>query len=683
MSSSSTSTTTSTSSSSSGETGNDGITPVSPAQGESKTANARDALGLLLATEHPAGYSCGGTIGAAPCAVALKSAHQKTELKFPLDAHPGQLERVKALVHQSCVGKGTETVLNLDVRKSFELLPDQVELSADLADVLDGVIAEVRDCLGIADSWKIHAAFYKMLVYEPGCFFRRHRDNERLPGTFATLVIELPSVYTGSELRVFPPSDLAQSSQYFGDPSDAEQNGGRWSCFFADDYHEVAELTSGLRSALVWTLCYDPDSAAQLEAFIPRHDQTFRTKAPPATLPYLVQPVDRTVIENIAQAVHTFSLEDDKHYPTPVGPPPEAKKQNSFTHCGEQDTDEGGKPAKLVIVLSHRYTPNSLKGIQALKGRDRVIGELVDLARKCNPNNAMSLAQIAARALVEHDPSNYQNASLIEAEMVTFHGASQEDDAIESGGAKTSSASASPQYGFQAHLAMVKFINRGGKEGMNEHAEQAILANTTTEPLVPLRTGDPPPPMFTFAIDEASLQNKRGWCEPNGSNLEAHRSLQEIVDSNVDTHAGVNLDENHGFGWGYGTDDEDMIAVYHDSVPPGTVHSDYKIFPNELLFEKVPSAPRELGSEKDSSANNKNIEFMGNGGYFMGGWYTRAAIVIWPNAHQERVRATTYGAAVELAQAAERKREREAQVSSSSSSGQAQAKKQKVTIDLS
>jgi hypothetical protein len=200
-------------------------------------------------------------------------------------------------------------------------------------------------------------------------------------------------VYTGSELRVFPPSDLAQSSQYFGDPSDAEQNGGRWSCFFADDYHEVAELTSGLRSALVWTLCYDPDSAAQLEAFIPRHDQTFRTKAPPATLPYLVQPVDRTVIENIAQAVHTFSLEDDKHYPTPVGPPPEAKKQNSFTHCGEQDTDEGGKPAKLVIVLSHRYTPNSLKGIQALKGRDRVIGELVDLARKCNPNNAMSLAR--------------------------------------------------------------------------------------------------------------------------------------------------------------------------------------------------------------------------------------------------------------------------------------------------
>jgi hypothetical protein len=41
---------------------------------------------------------------------------------------------------------------------------------------------------------------------QQGCFFRRHRDNERLDGCFGTLVIQLPSVFQGAELTVYQPS---------------------------------------------------------------------------------------------------------------------------------------------------------------------------------------------------------------------------------------------------------------------------------------------------------------------------------------------------------------------------------------------------------------------------------------------------------------------------------------------
>jgi hypothetical protein len=43
---------------------------------------------------------------------------------------------------------------------------------------------------------------YKLLVYDQGSFFVSHRDTEKAPGMFATLVVVLPSASTGGELVV-------------------------------------------------------------------------------------------------------------------------------------------------------------------------------------------------------------------------------------------------------------------------------------------------------------------------------------------------------------------------------------------------------------------------------------------------------------------------------------------------
>ena len=47
-----------------------------------------------------------------------------------------------------------------------------------------------------APDCNVSARLYKLLLYEPGDFFARHRDTERMNGMFGTLVIELPCVPT-------------------------------------------------------------------------------------------------------------------------------------------------------------------------------------------------------------------------------------------------------------------------------------------------------------------------------------------------------------------------------------------------------------------------------------------------------------------------------------------------------
>jgi hypothetical protein len=129
-------------------------------------------------------------------------------------------------------------------------------------------------CAYTVISW-LQSLLSKINLYrynEEGCYFRRHRDNERLAGCFGTLVIQLPSSFTGGELTVnYPadPADLAQQDKSTGGESTkaTPSSAMRFSVqgndateemraffFYADYYHEVEEITSGSRLALVYTL---------------------------------------------------------------------------------------------------------------------------------------------------------------------------------------------------------------------------------------------------------------------------------------------------------------------------------------------------------------------------------------------------------------------------------------------
>ena len=126
---------------------------------------------------------------------------------------PGDLAAIPG-AERAGVGLPDKTVVNLDVRTTWQIKPQGLNLQG-IAPILEYVTKQVETDLGL--EYTVKANLYKLLLYEPGCFFKKHRDNERLDGMFGTLVLELPSIYNGSELTVWSPlSPQANKTYGFG-----------------------------------------------------------------------------------------------------------------------------------------------------------------------------------------------------------------------------------------------------------------------------------------------------------------------------------------------------------------------------------------------------------------------------------------------------------------------------------
>jgi hypothetical protein len=149
-------------------------------------------------------------------------------------------------------------------------------------------------------------------VYDAGSFFVSHRDTEKAPGMFATLVIVLPSLYTGGELLVRHRGQEARLELNITEPSEVA-----FAAFYADCLHEVLPINSGCRLTLIYNL-----------------------------------------------------LRTDK---TPVSEPPEyGEEQDELADCllaWAEDPLAADGPVKLIYPLEHAYTQAELS-FAALKGTD-------------------------------------------------------------------------------------------------------------------------------------------------------------------------------------------------------------------------------------------------------------------------------------------------------------------------
>ena len=127
-----------------------------------------------------------------------------TGLKIPsigCTAFPLLEVQAKAMVdvcHRAPFGKGSETKVDESVRKTWQLNPNQFALSNPLwPAIVDKVTEEAKRKIGCAPQTTVKANLYKLLLYEEGALFKPHKDTEKEPGMFGTLVICLPSVYIG------------------------------------------------------------------------------------------------------------------------------------------------------------------------------------------------------------------------------------------------------------------------------------------------------------------------------------------------------------------------------------------------------------------------------------------------------------------------------------------------------
>ena len=195
------------------------------------------------------------------------------------------------------------------------------------------VESQINAEMGVGEI-SIEAELYKVLIYDPGAFFLPHRDTEKSPRMFGTLVVVLPSEHTGGELVIRHESREVALSLV-----NSEGSSIRYAAFYADCEHQVKEVSGGNRICLVYNLVRPQGSLGM------HHDGGGDQRH---LLPAFAGSTQK-IIEEIAAELPKFL---------------ESKQ-------------------KLAWVLSHYYTPNELSPA-SLKNEDllltRVLGQAAELA---------------------------------------------------------------------------------------------------------------------------------------------------------------------------------------------------------------------------------------------------------------------------------------------------------------
>ena len=262
---------------------------------------------------------------------------------------PEQAERIIGVAEAAPYGRGEDTIIDPAVRRCWQVCPDRVRLGGrHWARTLDGIVARVAEGLGVAGP--VTAGFHKLLLYGPGSFFVGHRDTEKAPGMFATLVVVLPSFFEGGDLLVRHRGREARLTLRREDPAEAA-----FAAFYADCVHEVLPVTEGHRL----TLAYNLGRAGQ--------------GRPPQPPDYGEQQA------GIAALLR------------------------GWRDRGAQPDDE--VPEKLVYPLDHAYTPAEL-GFAALKGADAAAAGVLAVAGQ----DAHCDLHLALLTVEEHGAAEYADS---------------------------------------------------------------------------------------------------------------------------------------------------------------------------------------------------------------------------------------------------------------------------------
>jgi predicted 2-oxoglutarate/Fe(II)-dependent dioxygenase YbiX len=159
-----------------------------------------------------------------------------------------QAERLVAVATRAPYGRGEETVVDTNVRRTWQIDADRIHIGGrHWQQTLDSIVAKAAAGLGVTGS--VSAELYKLLIYDTGSFFVEHRDTEKAAGMFATLVIVLPSDYSGGTLLVRHSDREVCLDLHCPDPSEVA-----FAAFYADCVHEMRPVTSGHRLTLVYNM---------------------------------------------------------------------------------------------------------------------------------------------------------------------------------------------------------------------------------------------------------------------------------------------------------------------------------------------------------------------------------------------------------------------------------------------
>jgi predicted 2-oxoglutarate/Fe(II)-dependent dioxygenase YbiX len=326
---------------------------------------------ILSQVQHPGDFYASGTLDMHPFQLQVEGIGP---IAMPL--LPAQAEQLVALAEQAPYGRGPETLVDTEVRRTWQLDATKLLLSGRRwAEDLEQAVRQVKTGLGAHGT--IEAELYKLLIYDAGSFFVSHRDTEKAPGMFATLVMVLPSPYTGGELIIRHKDHEVRLDLRRDEPSEVA-----FAAFYADCRHEVQPVASGHRLALVYNLIRTDDGP-------------------------LPQPPDHDSVR--AELVDRLSSWQ-------------------------------GAPNKLVLPLEHAYTQAEL-GFHSLKGVDASVASLLlDAARAAECDLHLGLVTVYEQGSAEYtgggwygDAVDMEVGEVIDEGRYIHHWRSSEGEPLELG----------------------------------------------------------------------------------------------------------------------------------------------------------------------------------------------------------------------------------------------------------
>lgn len=198
---------------------------------------------LLSTVQQPGDFYASGRLELLAPRLAVEGIGQ---IALPL--LPVQAEQLIAIANRAPYGRGSATIVDTSVRRTWQIGPDQVRLGGKhWQATLDGIVALAAEGLGVGEP--VSAELYKLLIYDNGSFFVSHRDTEKKPGMFATLVLALPSLSSGGELVVRHKGREVKLDLACDEPCEMA-----FAAFYADCVHEVLPVTAGYRATLIYNL---------------------------------------------------------------------------------------------------------------------------------------------------------------------------------------------------------------------------------------------------------------------------------------------------------------------------------------------------------------------------------------------------------------------------------------------
>ena len=260
-------------------------------------------------------------------------------IAFPI--LPAQAERLVAIASAAPYGRGEETVVDREVRRTWQVDSAKVRIGGRHWDqTLAGLVADIA--LGLGVSEPVAADLYKLLVYDTGSFFVDHRDTEKALGMFATMVLVLPSTHSGGELVI---KHLGREVALDLRPEEPSEIG--FAAFYADCVHEVRPVETGCRLTLVYNLRLVGKRRS------------------------LKAPDYRAEHGRVVELLRSWASAEDE-------------------------------PDKLILPLEHAYTPAELS-FSALKGADvGVASVLVKAAAEADCDLHLALVAIEESGSAEH-----------------------------------------------------------------------------------------------------------------------------------------------------------------------------------------------------------------------------------------------------------------------------------------